>query len=278
MLAARGDRSLVFLEFCIGVISYATVALHEYVRTFDDDVTQYIHISTRRTFLRPSSSTTMFSLRRLPAQTIAVPSTRLFSSSLPLNANRALIYSQTGSPSSVLSSRTYPNLPPPPPNTLNLRLLLAPINPSDINVIEGVYPAKPAPASFPGDLSLSKSENGEDLFVGGNEGLAEVVESGEVGGKGQGEGEGERFEKGEWVILTKPQSGTWRSGVNVGVEDVVRIGREEGLSEVHAATITVRSFVVVSEFFVSFCSVAESDFIFTGFWGDVMLGELSDGV
>ncbi|EIM86660.1 trans-2-enoyl-CoA reductase [Stereum hirsutum FP-91666 SS1] len=182
----------------------------------------------------------MFSLRRLPAHTIAVPSTRLFSSSLPLNANRALIYSQTGSPSSVLSSRTYPNLPPPPPNTLNLRLLLAPINPSDINVIEGVYPAKPAPASFPGDPSLSKSESGEDVFVSGNEGLAEVVESGEQGqGEGEGKGEGERFEKGEWVILTRPQSGTWRSGVNVGVEDVVRIGREEGLSEVHAATITV---------------------------------------
>lgn len=113
------------------------------------------------------------------------------------------------------------------------------------------------------------------MFVGGNEGLAEVVESGEVGGKGQGEGEGERFEKGEWVILTRPQSGTWRSGVNVGVEDVVRIGREEGLSEVHAATITVRlSAFVISVSFVYFCSVAEIDFIFMGFyiygiWGDI---------
>lgn len=180
----------------------------------------------------------MFTLRKLPAQTLShagLP-TRAFSTSLPLHANRALIYSQPGSPSSVLSSRTYPSLPPPPPNTLNLRLLLAPINPSDINVIEGVYPAKPSPASFPGDDALSKSEDGGDVFVGGNEGLAEVVESG-VGG------EGERFEKGEWVILTRPQSGTWRSGVNVEVGDVVRIARgggEKRLSEVHAATITVR--------------------------------------
>lgn len=105
------------------------------------------------------------------------------------------------------------------------------------------------------------------MFVGGNEGLAEVVESGEVGEQGQGEGEGERFEKGEWVILTKPQSGTWRSGVNVGVEDVVRIGREEGLTEVHAATITVRLSAVVFVFSMYFCSVAES--ILMGFDIDV---------
>lgn len=52
--------------------------------------------------------------------------------------------------------------------------------------------------------------------------------------------EGENYEKGEWVILTKPHSGTWRSGINVGVRDVVRIGKRKGLSEVHAATITVR--------------------------------------
>lgn len=84
------------------------------------------------------------------------------------------------------------------------------------------------------------------MFVGGNEGLAEVVESGVL--------EGEKFEKGEWVILTKPQSGTWRSGMNVGVKDVVRIGKRRGLSEVHAATITVRIVIFLLE-----CGKVESE-------------------
>jgi len=47
----------------------------------------------------------------------------------------------------------------------------------------------------------------------------------------------ERFAKGEWVVVRKQQSGTWRSGANVKMEDVVKVPRSAG--EVGAATITV---------------------------------------
>ncbi|TFY77164.1 hypothetical protein EWM64_g6848 [Hericium alpestre] len=147
---------------------------------------------------------------------------RCFSTSAIANANRALYYSEHGPPPSVLRALTYPNLPAPSPGTLNLRVLLSPLNPSDINVIEGVYPLTPKPTAFP---SVD-----HDVFIPGNEGLAEVTETGpSVSG----------LQKGDWVILTKPQGGTWNSALNVGAQDVVKIPRTEQLTPVHAATLTV---------------------------------------
>jgi trans-2-enoyl-CoA reductase len=138
--------------------------------------------------------------------------------------NRAITYTQNGDPSKVLGALSYRALPPPTTNTVNVRFILAPINPADINVIEGVYPAKPSP-----DITLKES-NHEPIYVGGNEGLARVTDVGE-GVKG--------FKKDDWVVMTKPQIGTWCTAKNVAVDEVVRIPRVEGLSEVNAATITV---------------------------------------
>jgi mitochondrial enoyl-[acyl-carrier protein] reductase / trans-2-enoyl-CoA reductase len=142
-----------------------------------------------------------------------------FSISSARFANRAIIYTSNGSPASVLSALTFPSLPSPPANSLNIKYILAPINPADINVIEGVYPDKPAPAKLQGE---------QEVFVAGNEGLGEVTA---VGSGVDG------FEKGEWVVVGKQQCGTWRSAANVGVGDVVKVPR--GTSEVGAATITV---------------------------------------
>jgi mitochondrial enoyl-[acyl-carrier protein] reductase / trans-2-enoyl-CoA reductase len=149
---------------------------------------------------------------------------RRFSTSSALLANRAIVYHSNGDPRSILSALTFPSLPPPPPNTLNVKYLLAPVNPADINVIEGVYPSKPSPTKL----------NNDNVLVAGNEGLAEVTGVGsEVSG----------FENGQWVVMGKQQYGTWRSGANVNVEDVIKVPR--GASEVGAATITVNdSFVV----------------------------------
>ncbi|OAX40684.1 NAD(P)-binding protein [Rhizopogon vinicolor AM-OR11-026] len=150
------------------------------------------------------------------------PSNTFSTSSVP-SGNRAIVYNSNGDPARVLSAVSFPELSSPPPDTLNIRLLLAPINPADINVIEGIYPAKPHP-----DVSLSQSK---DLlvFVGGNEGLGEVMEIGDgVAG----------LQKGDWVVLTKAQTGTWSSAKNVASSDVLKVPRQ-GLSEVQAATITV---------------------------------------
>ena len=150
---------------------------------------------------------------------VARPRNINFSTYSALLANRAIVYTANGSPPSVLSALSFPSLPSPPSNTLNIKYLLAPINPADINVIEGVYPSMPSP---------TKLNGGQEVFVAGNEGLAAVTEVGS-GVKG--------FEKGEWVVVVKQQCGTWRSGANVGVQDVIKVPR--GASEVGAATITV---------------------------------------
>ncbi|KIK95231.1 hypothetical protein PAXRUDRAFT_33099 [Paxillus rubicundulus Ve08.2h10] len=149
-------------------------------------------------------------------------SARAFRTSAVHFGQRAIVYSNHGDASSVLSSLTFSDLPPPPPKTLNIRFLLSPINPADINVIEGVYPAKHLPSN-----DLSSDEH--PVFVAGNEGLAEVV--------AVGEGISELSER-DWVVMTKPQIGTWASGRNVEVGDVLKVPSSE-LSEVQAATITV---------------------------------------
>ncbi|KAG2145480.1 uncharacterized protein EDB93DRAFT_1087070 [Suillus bovinus] len=146
-----------------------------------------------------------------------------FSTSSIMAGNRAIVYNTNGDPARVLSAFSFPELPPPPPDTVNIRFLLAPINPADINVIEGVYPMKPEP-----DVFLSQAKD-HPLFVGGNEGLGKVIDVGEgvVG-----------LQKDDWVVMTKAQSGTWSSAKNVALSDVLKVPKQD-LSEAQAATITV---------------------------------------
>lgn len=98
-------------------------------------------------------------------------------------------------------------------------------------MIEGVYPAKPA--SRP-DLANSD----EPIFVGGNEGLAEVTDIGDGVST---------LTRGDWVVMIKQQSGTWTSAANVDEGDVIRVPIPEGqvLSPVHGATMTVRSLLLL---------------------------------
>ena len=142
-----------------------------------------------------------------------------FSTSRTFHANRAVVYTENGNPAEVLRVQSYDPLPPPPPGSLNIRFCLAPINPSDINLIQGVYPVQPA------QLQLS----GEQVFVGGNEGVAEVTETG-TGVEG--------IQKGDKVVVARPQFGTWSSSRVLRAEDVIKLP-SSGLSEVNAATITV---------------------------------------
>ncbi|KAG6899870.1 hypothetical protein C0993_005840 [Termitomyces sp. T159_Od127] len=152
------------------------------------------------------------------------PTRRLFSAF----ANRAVVYANHGDPTAVLTALTYRPLPPPTKNTVNVRFLLAPINPADINVIEGVYPAKPDSRRDLAPSGLGSIES--PVFVGGNEGVAQVAEVGE-GVQG--------LKEGDWVIMTRPQVGTWCTSRNVEEDDVEKVPRVEGLSQVHAATMTV---------------------------------------
>ncbi|RDX54311.1 NAD(P)-binding protein [Lentinus brumalis] len=142
-----------------------------------------------------------------------------FSTSPACFANRAVVYTETGNPADVLRVQSYDPLPPPPSDSVTIRFHLSPINPSDINLVQGVYPVKPA------QLELS----GQQVFVGGNEGVAEVVD---VGTAVQG------LRKGDRVVVGKPQFGTWSSHRVIQAQDVIKLP-SSGLSDVNAATIIV---------------------------------------
>ncbi|KAH0747070.1 hypothetical protein KY285_008727 [Solanum tuberosum] len=100
--------------------------------------------------------------------------------------SKAVVYDQHGSPDVVTR---VTELPPVEINDTDVcvRMLAAPINPSDINRIEGVYPVRPPlPA------------------VGGYEGVGEVHA---IGSAVKG------LSPGDWVIPSPPSSGTWQTYV-----------------------------------------------------------------
>jgi len=154
------------------------------------------------------------------------PSTSTWKRTLTAMATRAVVYESNGKPASVLSVVTYPTPPKPTGSSVAIKHLLSPINPSDINVIEGVYPYQPRTRQ----LNVSGQER--TLRVPGNEGLGEVIDVGE-GVKG--------LKKGDWVVFGKVQSGTWSSGQTLEEGDVIKVDRETGISPVNAATLVVRS-------------------------------------
>lgn len=99
---------------------------------------------------------------------------------------RALIYEANGDPAKVLKLQTIPiSANKLQPDEVRVRYLAAPINPADINQIQGVYPVKPPlPA------------------IGGNEGVAEVIEIG---------ANVKWLKVGDWVLPAQAGQGTWRS-------------------------------------------------------------------
>jgi trans-2-enoyl-CoA reductase len=141
-------------------------------------------------------------------------------------ATRAVVYESNGNPASVLSVVTYPSPPRPTGSSVTVKHLLSPVNPSDINAVEGLYPHQPRARQ----LSVSGQER--TLHIPGHEGLGEITDVGE-GVKG--------LKKGDWVVFAKSQSGTWSSGQTLEEGDVIKVDRETGISAVNAATLVVRS-------------------------------------
>lgn len=123
----------------------------------------------------------------------------------------AIVYTDHGDPRKVLRRVTH-DLPPQLKNDeVLLRMLAAPINPADINMIQGVYPVRPAlPA------------------VGGNEGVAEVVE---VGSSVTG------LQPGNWVIPSFSGWGTWKTFAVCPGTELIKIPNDILLPT--AATLSV---------------------------------------
>ncbi len=102
-----------------------------------------------------------------------------------------------------------------------IRNLASPINPADINQLEGVYPSRP---KFSTDLGTS-----EPSAVGGNEGLFEVFQ---VGPKQS------NLKVGDWVLPKLPNFGTWRSHALTEESDLVKVTKD-GITLEQAATVSV---------------------------------------
>lgn len=123
---------------------------------------------------------------------------------------RQLVYEKYGNPPDMLKITTS-ELPKLGTEEVRVRWLGAPINPADINQVQGVYPIKPPlPA------------------VGGIEGFGEIEEIGS-GIKA--------LHVGDWVVPSNSHVGCWRTHGNHLVSDLYQIKR--GLPFESAATFQV---------------------------------------
>ncbi|KAL3272494.1 hypothetical protein HHI36_013971 [Cryptolaemus montrouzieri] len=121
-----------------------------------------------------------------------------------------LVYSEFGEPIKVVQKEEY-KTEPPHNNDLIVKMIAAPINPADINTIQGKYPVKP---QFPA--------------VAGNEGVGEVVSVGTSV---------DSFKVGDRVIAIKSGTGTWRTHLTIDKDYVLKVPKELGVVE--AATLSV---------------------------------------
>ncbi|KAH7139345.1 hypothetical protein B0J11DRAFT_516608 [Dendryphion nanum] len=109
---------------------------------------------------------------------------------------------------------------------MTLRFLASPINPADINQIQGVYPSKPTWTTGLGTAN--------PIAVGGNEGVAEVIALGE-----QAKSAG--YKRGDWVIMKGPGFGTWRTHASATPSQVVKLedAAREGITPIQAGTVSI---------------------------------------
>ncbi|OJJ81080.1 enoyl-[acyl-carrier-protein] reductase [Aspergillus glaucus CBS 516.65] len=135
--------------------------------------------------------------------------------------SKALVYSKYGEPKDVLKLHKH-SISAPHGTQVNLRLLTAPLNPADINQIQGVYPSKP-----PFESTLG---TGEPSAVAGNEGAFEVISTGSGA---------QNLNKGDWVIMKRTGQGTWRTHAQMDESQLIKIENKEGLTPLQVGTVSV---------------------------------------
>ncbi|KAI9820334.1 MAG: mitochondrial 2-enoyl thioester reductase [Pycnora praestabilis] len=134
---------------------------------------------------------------------------------------KALVYSKHGEPKDVLSLHGH-SISPSHSTQLTLRFLSSPINPADINQIQGTYPSKPPFTPLLGTSAPAA--------VGGNEGVAEVLSAG-TGVK--------TVARGDWVVMRQTGSGTWRTHAQADESAVLKIDDRAGLTPTQVGTVSV---------------------------------------
>ncbi|CAH0563454.1 unnamed protein product [Brassicogethes aeneus] len=121
-----------------------------------------------------------------------------------------LVYSEYGDPIKVIQ-RANEDISDPKDGEVLIKMLAAPVNPADINTIQGKYPSKPPLPAVPGNEGVGKVEK-----VGG--GVTDIC-------------------VGDHVVPLTNNLGTWRTHLLLKKENVLKVPQKLGLVE--AATLTV---------------------------------------
>ncbi|KAL1298563.1 hypothetical protein HN51_042896 [Arachis hypogaea] len=124
--------------------------------------------------------------------------------------SKAIVYEEHGQPDAVTKLVEFPGVEVKE-NDVCVKMLCAPINPSDINRIQGVYPVRP-----------------ELPAVGGYEGVGEVYSVGSAVTS---------LSPGDWVIPSPPSFGTWQTYIVKDQSVWHKI--DKGVPMEYSATITV---------------------------------------
>lgn len=112
---------------------------------------------------------------------------------------KVLRYTEVGAPERVIQMcEEQFDASPLAPQQVAIRFLLSPINPSDLNMIEGTYAIKPTlPA------------------IGGNEGVAQVIACGDAV---------QHLAVGDFVLPhSQQQCGTWRQHARINSNDLIKV-------------------------------------------------------
>lgn len=121
-----------------------------------------------------------------------------------------LVYSEYGDPLKVVQ-KCDEQINDLKPKEVLLKMIAAPVNPADINTIQGKYPSRPVLPAVPG-----------------NEGVAEVIQIGN---------DVKNLNVGDRVVPLTNLLGTWRTHIILPSDIVYKIPKDLGLVE--AATLTV---------------------------------------
>ncbi|KAL3457645.1 hypothetical protein BJX64DRAFT_280491 [Aspergillus heterothallicus] len=183
-----------------------------------------VRSATRVPISKPASSSYLLTI--VAHQTRTLSPNRCFEGRRYISAYgytqaKALVYSKYGEPKDVLQLHKH-SISAPHGTQVNLRLLAAPLNPADVNQIQGVYPSKP-----PFETTLGTQE---PSAIAGNEGAFEVIATGsDVKG----------LTKGDWVIMKRTGQGTWRTHAQLDESQLIKIEDQTGLSPLQVSTVSV---------------------------------------
>ncbi|PVZ98189.1 hypothetical protein BB558_005806 [Smittium angustum] len=180
----------------------------------------------------------MLKLSKLASSIVNPRSVASFSTMNPSRIiTRSAIFTEHGNPSDVIKVKEV-DLGDLPSNKVALKMLISPINPSDKNQVQGVYPIKKVKSVLTIVDSKTNSRTETECYVGGNESIAEVVEIGpDAGESGNG-----KVNVGDWVIpMSTGDVGTWTTDAFADPSSLVVVRNREGLTPEQVGSVRVNA-------------------------------------